>query len=119
GRNCPSLEKTLSSAFSRIAQVLTRIRSASVSSEVSSQRSSRSRPATRSESYSFIWQPYVIRWNLAMSAWKIPRLRWSDRSTRGRASQTTALETGRNDRRAGTRRLRILTDQDYLIHWRT
>ena len=91
-RNSPSLEKTLSSAFSRIAQVLTRIRSASVSSEVSSQRFSRSKPATRSESYSFIWQPYVIRWSLAMSAWKISRLRWSDRSTHGRASQTTAAE---------------------------
>src|SRR3989442_11730892 len=65
-RSSPSFEKTFSSAFSRIAQVLTRIRSASASSAVSSQLRSRSSPATRSESYSFIWQPYVIRWSLAM-----------------------------------------------------
>ena len=53
-RSSPSFENTLSSAFSRMAQVLTRMRSASVSSAVSSQRCSRKRPATRSESYSFI-----------------------------------------------------------------
>ena len=35
-RSSPSFEKTFSSAFSRIAQVLTRIRSASCSSAVSS-----------------------------------------------------------------------------------
>src|SRR5207253_1480694 len=132
-RSSPSFEKTLSSAFSRIAQVLTRIRSASSSSWVSSQRFSRSKPATRSESYSFIWQPYVIRWSLAMSAWKIPRLRWSDRSTHGRASQTTAAESrsappfwvpdcsirepyrGRPRLRDGSERL---TDQRCLIYWR-
>src|SRR5262245_11712950 len=28
-----------------------------------------------------------------MSAWKIPRLRWSDRSTRGRASQTNGAKS--------------------------
>ena len=53
-RNSPSFEKTFSSAFSRIAQVLTRIRSASLSSAVNSHWRSRKRPATRSESYSFI-----------------------------------------------------------------
>src|SRR5258705_8067710 len=36
-----------------------------------------------------------------MSAWKIPRLRWSDRSTRSRASQTTPVESGRIDRQSG------------------
>src|SRR2546427_497355 len=104
-RSSPSFEKTLSSAFSRIAQVLTRMRSASVSSEVSSQRRSRSRPATRSESYSFIWQPYVIRWSLAIRVWKIPRLRWTDRSTHRRASQTNLAESlacARSSRRSST-----------------
>ena len=66
GASSPSLEKTFSSAFSRIAQVLTRIRSAAAASSVSSYCRSRSSPATRSESYSFIWQPYVIRWSLAI-----------------------------------------------------
>ena len=50
----PSFEKTFSSAFSRMAQVLTRMRSASASVAVSSQACALSRPATRSESYSFI-----------------------------------------------------------------
>ena len=63
GRDClrrlstPSWEKTFSSALSRIEQVLSRIRSASSGFSVSSYCCRLSNPATRSESYSFIWQP--------------------------------------------------------------
>src|SRR5439155_26992110 len=69
------LVNTLSSAFSRIAHVLTRIRSASALSAVSSQLRSRTNPATRSESYSFIWQPCGIKWSLAMRPRKVQSLR--------------------------------------------
>ena len=70
--SAPSCEKTLSSAFSRIEQVLSRITSASSGLSQSSYWSALRSPATRSESYSFIWQPYVIRWSLGM---KSPHLR--------------------------------------------
>ncbi len=53
----PSWENTLSSHFSRMEHVFSRIRSASSGRSVSSYRCPLSNPATRSESYSFIWQP--------------------------------------------------------------
>jgi hypothetical protein len=77
-RRAPSCEYTLSSHFSRIAHVLSRTRSASSRRSVSSYSRSRRSPATRSESYSFIWQPYVIRWSLGMA----PHGRWDGRDDR-------------------------------------
>jgi len=57
----PSWENTFSWAFSRIEQVLTRMTSASASSWVSSRPcSASSTSAMRAESYSFIWQPWVL-----------------------------------------------------------
>ncbi len=61
----PSWLNTLSCAFSRIAQVLTRITSASDSSSVSVMPSlAASTSAIFDESYSFIWQPWVLMNNL-------------------------------------------------------
>src|SRR6185436_11260965 len=50
------------SAFSRIEQVLKRIRSASPRSPASLYPSDSSMPFIRSESCSFIWHPKVVRW---------------------------------------------------------
>src|SRR3954468_18099803 len=50
------------SAFSRIEQVLKRIRSASPRSAASRYPSDSSMPFMRSESCSFIWQPKVVTW---------------------------------------------------------
>ena len=52
-----------SSAFSRIEQVLNRIRSASARSGTSWYPSDSSMPFIRSESCSFIWHPNVVTWN--------------------------------------------------------
>ena len=51
-----------SSAFSRIEQVLKRMRSASVRAGASRYPSDSSMPFIRSESCSFIWQPNVVTW---------------------------------------------------------
>src|SRR4051812_34068394 len=51
-----------SSAFSRIEQVLKRIRSASAASAASAYPSDSSMPFMRSESCSFIWHPKVVTW---------------------------------------------------------
>ena len=48
---------TRSSALSRMAQVFTRIASASAGSDTASQPSRASTPRTSSESATFIWQP--------------------------------------------------------------
>jgi hypothetical protein len=56
---CPSVPYSLLSAFSRTAQVLSRTRSASVSSAAARQPIDSSRPATRPESWAFIWHPKV------------------------------------------------------------
>src|SRR5215213_11656191 len=50
------------SAFSRIEQVLNRIRSAPARSPASLYPSDSSIPFIRSESCSFIWHPKVVRW---------------------------------------------------------
>ena len=64
-RQRPSWLNTFSWAFSRIEQVLTRITSAWAGSSVSSRPScSASTSAMRAESYSFIWQPWVLMNNL-------------------------------------------------------
>ena len=53
--------KTFSCAFSRIEQVLMRMTSASASTSVSSSPcSAASTSAMRAESYTFIWQPWVL-----------------------------------------------------------
>ena len=61
GINRPRWLKTLSSAFSRTEQVLSKITSASSGVNVSIMPSvAFSRSAMRDESYSFIWQPKVL-----------------------------------------------------------
>ena len=61
-RHWPSSENTFSCAFSRTEQVLSSSRSASAGSSVGSYPpASRSTSAMRAESYSFIWQPKVLR----------------------------------------------------------
>ena len=65
----PSWLKTFSCAFSRIAQVLIRITSAWVSSSVSSMPcDALSTSAILVESYSFIWQPWVLMKSLPLMA---------------------------------------------------
>ncbi len=60
-RQRPSWLKTFSCAFSRIEQVLTRTTSASSGLSVSSSPSlAASTSAILAESYSFIWQPWVL-----------------------------------------------------------
>src|SRR5690606_2058844 len=57
----PSWLNTFSCAFSRIEQVLTRMTSASASLSVSSRPcSAASTSAILSESYSFVWHPWVL-----------------------------------------------------------
>ena len=56
-------ETKRSSAFSRIEQVLNRIRSASSRAGASAYPSDSSMPFIRSESCSFIWHPKVVTWN--------------------------------------------------------
>ena len=51
-----------SSAFSRIEQVLKRMRSAPSASGASAYPSDSSMPFMRSESCSFIWHPKVVTW---------------------------------------------------------
>src|ERR1700754_1301736 len=63
----PSWLKTFSWAFSRMEHVLTRITSASASSWVSSSPcDARSTSAILAESYSFIWQPWVLMKSLPL-----------------------------------------------------
>src|SRR4051812_21856040 len=77
-----------SSAFSRIEQVLNRIRSASARWGTSAYPSDSSMPFMRSESCSFIWHPKVVTWKRFMPVRRVsaPR-RGADRSARvvGRA----------------------------------
>src|SRR5919198_828157 len=56
-----------SSAFSRIEQVLKRMRSASSRVAASAYPRVWSMPFIRSESCSFIWQPKVVTWNVFMA----------------------------------------------------
>src|SRR6185312_11870662 len=66
----PSWLNTFSCAFSRIEQVLIRITSASDSSWVNSMPCDAfSTSAILAESYSFIWQPWVLMKSLPLMAW--------------------------------------------------
>lgn len=59
GASCPRLPYSLLSAFSRTAQVLKTTRSGSPSWPALTYPASSSNPESRSESWTFIWQPYV------------------------------------------------------------
>ncbi len=65
----PIWENTFSCAFSRIEQVLIRMTSASNSLSVSSRPcSAASTSAILAESYTFIWQPWVLMYSLPGAA---------------------------------------------------
>ena len=69
--SAPSCENTFSSAFSRIAQVFSEDEVGLVGRVGELVALVTRSPATRSESYSFIWQPYVIRWSLDINYWHL------------------------------------------------
>src|SRR3954462_11694470 len=73
---CPSSRL---SAFSRIEQVLKRIRSAAARSSASAYPIDSSMPFIRSESCSFIWHPKVVTWYDGMR-WRVALLRVVDRA---------------------------------------
>ncbi len=85
----PSWLKTFSCAFSRIEQVLTRMTSASSGRSVSSSPSAwASTSAILAESYSFIWQPWVLMYSL-------PRTCAGRVATKGRGMSEVSPEVGR------------------------
>ena len=82
-----SLCQILASAFSRIAHVFTRITSASCMSSVSSYPPSLSTESITSESFTFIWHPYVSTYTCLRSA-------AVSGSERGASSTAPATPTG-------------------------
>ncbi len=96
----PSWLNTFSCAFSRMEQVLTRMTSASSGLSVSSGHRWRQvrRPSWR-ESYSFIWQPWVLMYSLPLT--------WS--GLRGPAGRATSVPPGvAGGRRLASRSWRLI-----------